>query len=355
MSGVVSGYSAVLQNLASGRIVAELPISAAKATRALNAPGSVGVTLPLELIKPVISASDVEERRNAIFLLRDDVVVGDGIIEAQDADVKANGLQLDCLGWHNYVRNLFLKQTIEWDTEDQTLIAKWLIDYASSKSGALRFGTSNVVASGRQRKRTYYDYERRPIGKIIDDLSAVIDGFHFRYQSARGDTGYTTEFVTSYPATGRETNIVLEMGGNVELLSRTGDGGSMANSVEAIGSGQGIEAPIEAAIDVDMLASTPLWEAVETYSDVIESATLREKAQRRLALGRNPIRIPKLRIGADSDPQLGSYLPGDRVRVRGEYGLLTVDDEFLIQQIDISVDPGSEHIDLSVVPVEAFR
>ncbi len=348
----VSDYQAVLQNLKTGRITAELPISAAKATQALNAPGSVGVTLPLALASGTISAEDIFERRNAVFLVKDDTVVGDGIIETTDADVKSNGLELACLGWHHYVRNLYLKQDVSWTDEDQATIAQWLIDYACGKSGALQFDTSNVTPTGRTRDRTYFGYERQSIGKLIDDLAAVIDGFHFRYRSTREEEGFTTEFLTSYPATGRATNYVLELGGNVELLGRSGDGSNMANLVEAIGSGVGDVAPIaEVTGDLD---AGPLWEAVETYSDVTELATLQEKAERRLVLGRQPVRLPKLRIGTDVEPTLGSYQPGDRVRVRGTYGLMDIDSDYLIQQIDLNIGTTGEYVDLTTVPVEVF-
>lgn len=348
----VSAYSAVLQNLKTGRITAELPVSSAKASQALNAPGSVGVSLPLGAAGSTITPADITERRNALFLLRDGVVVGEGIIETQDADVASNSLELAALGWHHYLRNLYVKQDLVWTATDQTTIAKELVGYASSKPGALQFGTSNVATSGVVRDRTYRGFERASIGKLIDDLAAVIDGFHFRYRSIRGEFGYTQEFLTQYPASGRVTNYVLDMGGNVELLGQSGDGGTMANLVDVIGSGVGDTTPIATATgDLD---AGPLWEAVETYSDVSELATLQEKADRRLVLGSEPVRLPKLRIGTDVDPPLGSYLPGDRLRVRGQYGLLDLDAEYVIQQIDLTVDSDGQYVDLTTVPVGVF-
>lgn len=351
---MTSRYVAVLQNLRTGRITAELPVSSAKATAILNAPGSLGAVMPLATDDVALTAADIEERRNAAFLLRDDTVVGEGIIETTDADVKANQLSVEALGWHNYLRSLFLKHDAWWTAADQATIAKWLVDYACSKPGALQFGTSSVAATGRLRDRSYRGFERHSIGELIDNLAAAIDGFHFRYRSTRGAEGFTTEFLMSYPSSGRPTKFVLELGGNVELLGRTGDGSAMANSVEVIGQGQGTEVPIAQAIDVDALSSSPLWEAVETASDVSEMPTLTDKAHRRLAQGRAPVRIPKLRIGADVEPRIGSYLCGDRVRVRGAYGLMRVDADYVITQTDLTVESTGEYVDLTVAPVEQF-
>lgn len=347
-------YAAVLQNLKTGRITAELPIERAKASAILNAPGSLDVTMALGITSAAITVDAIAERANALFLVRDDTVVGEGIIETSDADVSSNSMTLSCLGWHHYLRNLFLRKDVSVAGMDQADLAKRLVEYAVAKPGAIQFATSNVAMTGRTRDREWFGWERHSIGELIDNLAAVIDGFHFRYRSTRGTEGYSTEFLVSYPASGRPTNYVLELGGNVELLGMTGDGGAVTNSVEMIGSGQGDEAPIVARVDSNALDSMPLWESVQVHSDISRTDTLADKADRRLVQGRRAVRIPKIRIGADVEPRIGSYLCGDRIRVRGAYGLLEVDADFVITQIDLTVEPTSEVVELTVAPVEQF-
>ena len=76
----MSLWSAVVQHIATRRIVAELPIESAKASAIRNAPGSLNVSIPLAStvgLRPV----DVEERRNAIILRRDDPGAGPSLTE----------------------------------------------------------------------------------------------------------------------------------------------------------------------------------------------------------------------------------------------------------------------------------
>lgn len=346
-------HRVLLQNLRTGRVTAELPAESATAVEILNAPGSLTVSMPLSAGGTSLRPGDVTERSAAAILLRDDTVVGFGIIETTSMDVASNTVTLGCLGWHHYLRNLYLRHDAVFIGWDQAGIVAWLAEYATAKSGALATGTTRIAATGRARDRSYLGWERHSIGELIEDLSAVIDGFNFRYEPVVGAEGYTVDMLLQYPATGRTTNYVFEVGGNVELLDQEGDGSGMANSVEMIGSGQGPEAPIVTATDVDVLGTTPLWEAVETHSDVTRVSTLQEKAQRRLTMGRSPVRVPTLRIGADVEPRLGTYHVGDRVRVRGSYGLLDVDADYLITQT--SYDVGEGTVAVSTVPVAVLQ
>lgn len=348
-----SRWSAVVQHIATRRIVAELPIESAHVSSIRNAPGSLSVSIPLAStvgLRPV----DVEERRNAIILRRDDAVIGAGIIETFDADIAANSLSIGCVGWFEWLRHVHLRRDRTFSGADQASIVAALVAEATAKSGAIPWSVA-APATGRLRDRSWAGWERQPIGKLIEELAAVIDGFGFRVETDLVDGAYQPRLVTSYPATGRETNIVLQVGSNVELLGVSGAGDSMVTDVEMIGSGQGPEAPIVAASDPNLLSVSPVWEAVETHADVTEPSTLSEKAGRRLALGRAPIRLPKIRLGLDADPPLGSYVVGDQARVIAHHGLIDIDDIFVITQIDVDISRTAETVDLTVAPISAFR
>lgn len=344
--------TALLQHLATGRVVAELPVESATLTRILNAPGSLDVTIPLNVETSAFGSADVVERSAGIVLLRDSTPLGFGIIETTDADVAANTFKFGCLGWLHYLRNLYLRHDY-WPTGvDQAFIVKWLVDYASAKSGAMPTGTSRLAATGRTRDRQWYGWERHSIGKLIEQMSDVIDGFNFRFDPVRTSTGFGVDMVLSYPVTGRPTNFVLELGGNVELLSQKGDGSKVANDVEAIGAGQGPEAPIVRQSNPNLLSTMPLWEAVETHADVSQMTTLTDKAARRLALGAQPVRLPAVRIGGNAEPRIGTFWEGDRVRVRGRYGLFDVDSDYLITEV--KYDAATDVSDITTVPVEVL-
>lgn len=349
---MIPRYSCLLQNLATGRVTAELPIEEATAVESLNGIGSLKTTTPLRV--DGVTADMVAPKRNAAFLLRDSAVVGSGIISNLSGDVAGNGLTLNCVGWHSYLNTQFLKVSQLFAGTDQATIVKWLVDYVSAKSGALQIGTTNIVATGVQRDRAWYTYERQNIGKLISDMADVIDGFNFRYRVTREEDGFTVELLLGYPATGRVTNYVFDMDSNVDLLSFTTDGTNLANSVDVLGAGERLLIPIASRVDVDVLATTPLYEDVERYTDVSEVATLDEKADRRLTLGRDPVTVPKLRLSFDAEPSFGSYVVGDRARVRGSYGVLDIDDDYVVQQTTLKVGPDAEYVDIDVAPVAAL-
>lgn len=357
---MINAYTVVVANLKTGVIQGELPVWSAKLTSTLNQAGSLTCDMSLRPTRTsavaTLTKSSIAPRRNAVFLLRDDTVLGSGIIETYDMDVKGNSVSLVCPGWHWYFRHRYLKADLHQVAVDQTTIAKNLIDWAQSRSGGdVGVNTSTVVPTGVMRdRREWFGWSRLNIGELVEQLAAVQNGFHFRYRSRRSGSTFVTDFITSYPATGRPTSYVLDLGANVELLGLSGSGAEMSNNAESVGAGQGAAAPIVVAVSAASLDSMPLWETVDRFSDVSEVATLGEKSQRRLARGVEPIEIPKLRIGTDVEPEIGTYEVGDQVRVRGEYGLLSLDAFYVITQTDLNVTTSAQYVDLTVAPVEAF-
>lgn len=352
-------YAVVLADVLTGQPKGELPIDSLTARHVLNAPGSLEVQMPLRPNRPgqvsPFSPADMDPGRNAIYVVRDGVCVWGGILWTWAADVAANTLTLNGEGWLSYFRRRTLKTDLDYTGADQALIVADLIDWAQSQSGGdVLIDTSGVAATGRTRDRTWWSWERQNIGQLIEDLAAVIDGFHFAFPTTYDGASFATELRVTYPATGRPTNIVFEMGGNVELMSLSSDGTAMVNNAEAIGAGQTADVPIRAAVDTSLLATSPLLESVATYSDVTEPETLQEKANRALSIGRQPVQLPTLRIGPDADPAIGTYGVGDRCRVRGSYGLMDLDDEYVLTETSLQVSPESEHVDLTVAPIVAF-
>lgn len=348
-----SRWSALLYNLAARRVTVEMPVETSNAALMLNAPGSLTLTSPLNA--PGLTAEHVEERRNAAILLRDGAVVSGGIIETMSAKAASNELTLGCLGWAHWLRHVHLRQDLTFAGIDQANIVSALIAAATARTGALDFDVS-APATGRTRDRSYWAWERHPIGTLIEQLADVTDGFNFRCDTVAGaDGSYRPRLVMSYPPSGRPTPIVLQVGSNVELLTVEGSGETIANDVEMVGAGQGPEAPAAGVSDVGALEASPVWEAVEVHADVSSAATLQEKAQRRFDLGHKPIRLPKIRLGLDADPPFGSYVVGDRVRVINPDGPLRFDGMYLLTQIGVQVSRDSEHVDLTLAPTGFLR
>lgn len=347
-------YAVVFTDAKSGEVRGELPLTDVKQTEVLNLPGSLTLGMALDPRRMNVTAETVAPWRTIVYLIRDGAVLGCGaFVLGHQMDVGGNSITLSCVGIGDYFRRRYLRQDLQQVGVDQTLIVKALIDYAQAQSGGnIGVTTDYITATGVLRDRTdWFGYARKNIGNLIADLAAVTNGFNFRYRSRRSGQVYVTDLTTSYPATGRVTNHVFELGGNVEVMGASVDGKDMTNFAESIGGGNADIAPVAVSVNADSLNTTPLLESVTVYSDISEPTTLAAKSQRDIVLGSEPITLPTLRIAPDGDPSLGQYVVGDRVRVRGSHGLLSLDADYLITQTALTVSTSAEYVDVVTAPV----
>jgi hypothetical protein len=356
----MADYQLLWADLLTGEVQGEVPAETATFSHVLNAPGACNLTIPLRPNKPgqvaTLTESTFAPGRTSIFVARDSVLIWGGILWSVEADVEQNSLVANANGFHSYFRKRLLRADLTYAATEQVDIAVALLDYALAQpGGSVPVTTTTATASGVTRDRTFYDYERKNIGELVEQLAAVHNGFDFRYEPRWDGNALGVNFLTSYPKTGRTTSIVLELGSNVELLSLTNDGSNMANRADAVGGGQGPDTPIRTATDTALLSTVPLLEDVTSHTDVTEGATLQSYADARLDRGRRSIKIPTVRLAKNSIPGLGDYLIGDQVRVKGSYGYLSVDDRFRITGITVSVpSTGDEAVELTLAPIGAF-
>ena len=356
MTGSV--YTAILTDARTGAIHGELPVDGLDQTEVLDLPGTFSCGIPLDSGQIGINEETLKPWRSIIYLARDNSVLGAGaFVLGYTIDVRANTINLSCVGIGRYFYRRALKMDKVYSGVDQTTIVADLITYAQAQSGGNLGVTTNLIQpTGRLRDRSWYGWERKYIGQLIQDLAAVQDGFHFRYRSRRDESlgRYVTDLTTTYPLTGRVTNAVLELGGNIEVLNVSVDGVDMCNSADVLGQGNADQAPVGFAIDAAALDSTLLLETVDNASDAVELGTLNSKAQQRIITGSDPIVIPTVRIGAQLEPTIGTYYVGDRVRIRGKIGtVLNLDADYLITQTKLVVSTGAEYVDVSFAPVTA--
>lgn len=348
----------VLTDIMTGRVAGEIPIvDGGKVNDILNSPGSVEASIPLNTT--TITNADITPWKTAMYIMKDKTVLGSAIIQTHDPDIASNKLTLRGEGWHAWARGRLLKEDLHQQGIDQHLIVKALIDYAQNVAwGDVGINTSYITACGVVRDRNeYFGWKRHSIGKLIEDLAAVNNGFNFRYRS-RINTDITTElkFITDllcmYPTTGRRTTHIFQAGENCNVTNIKIDGSDYVNRFEALGSGQTSDAPIVAAVETSHLNVYPLVETAATYSDVIEQSTLLEKAQASLSQRKTPTTFLSLSTKANFNSTLAytSYDVGDRVRVKAKYGLIDIDADYLITQK--SLDIKTEDVALTVVPIE---
>jgi hypothetical protein len=350
-------YRYLLADVLSGSLLAEVPFESATYGHVLNAPGAFSGTLGLKQptsLQNVLSSS-LNYGKVALYVERDGVIVWGGMLWGDAPDFDAGTLEIRGEGWHSYFRRRVLRATKTYVQQDQTTqIAKDLIDWAQGVvGGSVGVDTSSVLATGVLRDRTYNAYERKNIGEAIEQLAAVDGGFDFRYDSAWNGSSILTRFLTSFPATGRQTNIVFE--GQLSSLKVTRDATFLATTVDAMGAGEGDARLISTVSDPSLIGVYPLLDDVVSNTDVSIRATLDGYARQRLTRGRSPIVIPSIDVDPSRDPVIGSYVPGDIVTVRGGYGLVTINGQFRITSYSVKVDDsGGEVASLSFAGLESY-
>ena len=360
--------------LVGGAILGELPVTAAQFGVALNAAGRFQCTLPLEadparLRLPIyaggssdldadvdlVTMANLTPGTTAVWFDRDGVLLFGGIVWAVSADVDGNTLTVAGEGPHSYLRRRAIRSTLTYTATDQLDIVRALIDHAQGMTNGTIGITYATTDSGVTRDRTYLAFERKNIGEAIEQLAAVEGGFDWRY-----DHNYVAGIPTwlagfTYPATGRTTEMVFEVGTNCSITNYETDGSTITNLVDVFGAGTAAETLTATVHNTALQGPYPILEATETHSDVLVLATLELYGRRRLARGAGPTRRVQLNTFADTDPTLGSYICGDRVRVRADHGWLQMDETMRITEIGVSVQGGAETVSLALAGAEVFE
>lgn len=304
------------------------------------------------VVVPTVTEATLYPRRSFVYVERDGVIVWGGMLWTLGVGVRPGTLALGAEGFHSYFRKRKLREDRSYPQVDQTLIAGDLIDYSQVQAGGdIGIDTTGVVASGVLRDRAWFGYERKNIGEAIEQLAAVSGGFDFRYQTDWIGGALVTRFLTAYPASGRPTDHVFELGTNAEVLDLDIEGKSGGWLIDAMGASPGIEAT---AVDPSKIGVEPLIEEALSFSDVQEAAVLLGHAERHLARTRDPVRIPRLQVLVDAVPVLGSYAVGDIVRVVGSYGYLALDGLYRVTEVSVRSSPDGETAAIGLAALEAF-
>lgn len=324
----------------------------------LNSPGSFKATIPLVMpVGSLITSETIRPPRAVFAYEKDDVLVWAGPIWTHSYDLDAGTVELAGEGYLSYLRRRILRISATYTGIDQFAIAFDLIDKAQAAgNGYLGISyTANPATSGVLRDRTYYSYERKHIGTLIEQLAAVQNGFDFRLMprwSSGPNSTLVVDFLVTYPPVGRATDIVFDLGA-VDFSTVTLDGTSLAFTVDAIGRGEGDSLPISTQTDSSLVIAYMALDDDISVSDVEDTATLAAYAQRRLLRGKAPIVIPKVQVGTE---WLGRFVVGDQVRVRAAMGLLQLDAMYRIVAYDFDLPAnGPALVTLSLSPLEVFQ
>lgn len=321
----------------------------------LNSPGAATFTIPLYPANSSALTPEMLKPPRAVFAVeRNDVLVWAGPILAHTYNIASQTVTFACEGFLNYLRRRFVWSDLNYVNIDQAFIATALIAYAASwSSGDLHIDTSTVRATGVLRERHYHYYEHQRIGILLEQLSAVDNGFDFRlapYWTAGTNSSLGLRLAIQYPAIGRDTGIVLDLNSNARSDTVQLDGSNICYVAGTEGGGTGETAYFNSRQDNALLAVNPRLEDVTTHGDVSEPATLAAYSQARLNRGSTPMVVPRVYVGMD---MLGTFVTGDRVTIRADLGLLQIPGvTYRITAWEAS--PAADIISLTLAPLAVF-
>lgn len=360
-------YRYLAYDVLSGALIEELPLSGVRFSRVLNGAGGMSASLQLnrrtssgDSLNAAYIAATIPQRTK-IFIDRDGVLVWGGIIWSRAYSYQSQRLDIEAAELWSYFRMRTLKVNKTYVNQDQLDIARDLLTYAQSVPGGNIGVTLATNDSGVLRTRTqYFGYERKPIAEAVQQLSQVINGFDFGIDVTYDVLGAPTAVMNfGYPRRGRTARaneIVFELGRNMFDYVWPEDGSNGANSITAIGAGEGVTMLLVDLTDVEMIdAGYPLLDDTIQYKDVTRTDTLADHAYAELMIRSGSRIAAKFTVLSTDDVPFGSWIVGDdaRFRIPDDARFPNGFDTFLriiADEVNVS-DAGVERITLTCAEV----
>lgn len=281
--------------------------------------------------------------RTDLWIYRDDELVWRGrIVTDQDAvSENAYSVPFGAVDYGGLLRRrgIWPGNTLVFVGEDQADIVWTLVDESQALTGGDWGITRGLAPAGTPRDRSYDTFNS--LRSRIDELAAVDGGFDWAISPAKALDVWT-------PRRGGDLDDVVDLGGAIVALTRTGQPDQFANAGGALGAQGTTPATAESAT----LGTDPRgrWEAVDTSTSIVLQATLDDRAQYLVDRGAQPPTSwsVKLRPGYWRGPtHIG---PGDTLNLRAERGRLNVDVRARVYQIDVTPgDEGVENVTMTLV------
>lgn len=319
-------YTYLFHDLLTNEQLAALPLSDVSFGRELGGIGELGATLKglgTRRIRKLDPMGATRTGRTAVYVDRDGTLVWGGILWGRRG---TDTLQLRAEEFRSYWRRRRIRWDADYVAHDQAAILCELLERAAAEPGGdigLVLPPPALRITGIPRHVSYAAAERKVIEEAWGELEGLAAAFETSVEVGYGPTGLPFRALHWGTPLGADRGLVVEKPGN--LLDHGGwpeDAATMANRITAIGgtpdSGDGGEGTPLMAEATALHAGWPLLEDSTSYSDLdrpLFQAVLQAHADRDLDLVRNPAETPELVISGD-DPPLGSYRPGDQLRVR---------------------------------------
>ncbi|MDP9073253.1 MAG: DUF4434 domain-containing protein [Actinomycetota bacterium] len=352
-------YTVMLCDLVTNQPTAILPMVGLSFDAKLNNAGALKCSLPL--FDPRVQNSNWDAAttpaRSVIYVLRNDTVVWGGIIWARGYDSTRHMEDFTAASFESFYMHVPFGVTRQYVNTDQLAIVRDLVNTLGLYAPVLPMSVS-ANTSGVLRNFDVFGYDWKWTSDIIRALQQLPDGFDFGadvYYSP-GSPPYA-RFNLGYPRRGRTTGttpLVFEYPGNVDSYKVSEDGTAYASDVIELGAGQGPTMMVGRSIDTTLWAAGwPNMVAQVSRKDEVDQGRLDAYARGDIAIYRQPIRLFEVKVRADSDPLLGTYIDGDDCRLRitdDRYPAPGLDIYARVETIKTAVgDDGHEDITLSLI------
>lgn len=275
-------------------------------------------------------SSEVLMKRNGIY--RRGFVVYDLNFTGDSSGEK---IAVKCDGYLNIFKDRHVTKTYT-QVNPPDILADMVMTSQAKPRGDYGIVIGTVPNINKPRDR---DFDRKNIKDEFINITNLEDGrfdFEFAVSVTNGQRTITLNF---YEEIG-DNNLDLPLVFPDNILSygipRTGI--TLFNEITALGSGLGEEKLVAPAEDETSQLNKGLHEKIVTYNDVKDPDTLQEHADAELALQKDIIEIPSVKV----DPlevDLVDLNVGDRRRVRIlKHKMLPIDGVFKLERIEVSLD-----------------
>ncbi|MEU3097221.1 hypothetical protein ABZ690_21165 [Streptomyces sp. NPDC006967] len=343
-------YRLLLCDLRSDRLLDALPVQGVALDDFIGKTGSLRGRVPI----PNRAIADRARRalvpgRTAVWVERGREIWWGGILWTTSLTSDQRGflgVDVQCGGWESYLFRRHLHDTQEAVQVDQFDIVRGLLDYVQTTEGGNLGITYDTHPSGVLRDRTYLRYDLPTIGDLIDDLSAVEDGFEWRIASYRdGDGRRVKRLQLGHPVIrSGSTDIVLDHPGAVLSYTWPTDATRKANAWQSRGASinqnQAADSfPLMSELlvaDDDVTAGWPRLDGTSDYTTVERQTTLDAHARADWTAARHPVEIPEVEVllgGNVSPALLGATV---RLRIRDLWHPTTLDARYRVVGLTIA-------------------
>jgi hypothetical protein len=347
MGGDVAEYRYVFADVLSDADIAELDVTNPSMDRRIIQPGAFSCDIPIPskdvgaLVKRVIPDPQTRVPQSIVHVYQDGLIWGSYIIWTSKVAVDGRGrtvVSVQGATLESWLNRRLLDADVTFAQADQIDIARallleaqagWLPYYDSANLGITALGGT----SGVKRDRTYLKSEAATVGKRLEELANVNDGFEWMINTWLDESigARRREWVWGYPGLGQQdTAHAFELPGNITALTVTQDvtsagtafwarGDTPESDVTAAAQPLMTAAPI---VSDDLLSAGWIWlDSVSDHQGVTEIGTLQDYAAWYAETQAGAIRTIEASVRL---PDSGAFHPSRL----GDYALLTAVTEF---------------------------